>query len=93
MKHNLAAISLLLFGISVLLLIGLTLSEAELLGLSAGAERLITFLLLILPAGAGAMLGVMSLMRGEGRNWLAAAGILLNTLFALFHLMIILFAG
>jgi hypothetical protein len=93
MKRNLAGMSLLLFGISVLLLIGLTLSEAELLGMSARAERLMTFGLLVLPAGIGAGLGVMSLMRREGRTWLAAAGILLNTLFALFHLMVILFAG
>ena len=93
MKRNLAGMSLLLFGVSVLLLIGLTLSDAELLGMSAGAERLMTFLLLVLPAGIGAVLGVMSLLRREGRTWLASAGILLNTLFALFHSMVILFAG
>ena len=93
MQHNLAGTSLLLFGLSILLLIMLTLFEAALLGISAAAERLITFLLLVLPAGSGALLGVLSLRRKEGRTWLAVTGILLNALFALFHLMILLYAG
>jgi hypothetical protein len=61
--------------------------------MSTTAERLITFLLLVLPAGAGAMLGVLSLIRRQGPLWLAWAGVALNGLFALFHVMIILFAG
>jgi hypothetical protein len=50
-------------------------------------------MLLVLPAGIGAILGVLSLKREQGRAWLAGAGILLNTLFALLHLMIVLLAG
>jgi hypothetical protein len=35
----------------------------------------------------------MSLVRREGRAWLAVTLVALNTLFALFHLLIVLFAG
>jgi hypothetical protein len=35
----------------------------------------------------------MSLVRKEGRTWLAVIGIVLNSLFALFHLAGVLFAG
>jgi hypothetical protein len=61
--------------------------------MSTLAERIVTFALLVLPAGLGAVLGVMSLMRREGQNGLAITGILLNTPFAVFHLLIVLFAG
>ena len=93
MKRSLAAVSLLLLGISVLLLIAWTALESVFVGMSGVAERIITFALLVLPAGVGAVLGVRSLMQREGRAGLAITGIVLNTLFALFHLMIILFAG
>jgi len=90
---KLSQVSLFLFGASVVLLVALTLFESVLVGMSLGIERLVTFLLLILPAGIGAILGALSLLRKEGRIWLAVTGVVLNTLFALFHLMIVLFAG
>ncbi len=93
MKLSLAGKSLLLFGVSIVLLVSLTLFESALLWLSLGVERLITFLLFVLPAGAGAVLGVMSLVRREGRAWLAVIGIVMNSLFALLHLLIVIFAG
>lgn len=93
MTRKLAVASLVLFGISVILLALLTLFESVLVGISPDAERLITFLFLVWPAGLGAILGVMSLVHQEGRIWLAIAGIILNTFFAIFHLMIVLFAG
>lgn len=93
MKLSLAAGSLLLFGLAVVLLIILTLFESALLGMSPKTERIISLLGLVLPAVVGAALGVMSLTRREGRAGLAIVGIVLNTLFALFHLMVILFAG
>lgn len=93
MKLSLATGSLILFGLSLLFLVLLTLFESALLGLSPEAERIITLSGLVLPAVVGAGLGVMSLVRGEGRAGFAATGIGLNTLFALFHLMIVLFAG
>ena len=93
MKPDLAGRSLILFGVSVILLVALTLSESALAGMSPGAERLVTFLALVLPSGAGSVLGTISLIRREGQAWLAVPGVVLNTLFALFHLMIILFAG
>jgi hypothetical protein len=93
MRATLAASSLLLFGLSVFFLAALTLLEGVLVGFGPQGERSLTFMLLVLPAGIGAILGVLSLKREEGRAWLAGAGILLNTLFALFHLMIVLLAG
>lgn len=93
MKLDLAGKSLLLLGVSVVFLIALTLFESALAGVSLNGERAITFLLLVLPAVVGVLYGVMSLIRKEGKVWLAVVGALLNALFALFHLAIILFAG
>ena len=91
--QTLAGRSLLLLGLSVVLLLALTAFESALVGLSTGAERVVTFLLLVCPAAIGALLGGLSLLRREGRAGQAVAGIVLNTLFAAFHLLIILFAG
>jgi hypothetical protein len=75
------------------MLIAMTALESVFVSMSWAAERIITFALLVLPAGVGAVLGVRSLTQREGKAGLAITGIVLNTLFALFHLMIILFAG
>lgn len=93
MQPNYARTSLLLFGISTLLLIVLTLFESALAGVSQSLERIITFLALVLPAGVGAVFGWLSLVRREGKNWLALSGLIFNALFALFHLAILSFAG
>lgn len=93
MKLGLAGGSLVLFAFSILLLVAWTTFESALSGMSSGAERLITFFMLVLPASAGAVLGTMSLARREGRAGMAITGIVLNTLFALFHLALVLFAG
>lgn len=93
MQPDYARTSLLLFGVSILLLIGLTVFEAALMNTSPALERLITFFALVLPAGVGAVFGGLSLARREGKTWLALAGLILNALFALFHLAIVLFAG
>jgi hypothetical protein len=92
-KQSLAIGSLILFGTSVIFLIAWTVFESMLAGMSTIAERIVTFALLVLPAGIGAVLGAMSLLHNKERRWLAITGILLNTLFALFHLMIVVFAG
>jgi hypothetical protein len=93
MNRSLAGSSLLLFGVSILILVALTVFESALAGLSPGVERLLTLLFLVLPPGAGSVLGVMSLVRREGKVWMAAAGAILNAFFALFHLAIVFFAG
>lgn len=93
MKRSLATFSLLLLGISVIFLTAWTVFESAFMGMSATAERIVTFALLVLPAGTGAFLGLLSLIQKEGKAGLAVAGIVLNTLFALFHLMIVLLAG
>jgi hypothetical protein len=92
-QRSLASLSLFLFGLSVVFLILLTVVESRLAGIATMTERVLTFLLLVLPPGIGAVLGVMSLTQKEGKPWLGIIGIVLNTLFALFHLMIVLFAG
>ena len=93
MKLTYATGSLLLFVLSVILLVMLTASEATLVGMPVQSERITTFFLLVLPATVGAALGLTSLAREEGQRWQAIAGTILNSLFAGFHLLIVLFAG
>jgi hypothetical protein len=93
MKISLAGRSMLLFGLCIVIMIATTWAESTLGVMSFTIQRIITFLGFVLPAGIGCVLGVMSLVRQEGHPWLATIGILLNGLFAFFHLMIILFAG
>ena len=93
MRAGFAAGSLVLLGLSVLFLVTFTMFESILVGIPSATERVLTFLLLVLPAAAGAILGVLSLVRREGRTALASLGIVSNTQFALFHLVLVLFAG
>ena len=93
MKRNLAKTSWLLFGLSLAFWLSLTIFESALGGTSFAVQRAIIFLLLVLPAGTGAVFGLMSLLRKEGRALQAILSTVLNTVFALFHILIILFAG
>lgn len=93
MQTKYARTSILLFGISVLLLILLTVAESALVGTSQTVQRIITLVALVLPALIGIVFGILSFSRKEGRTGLAVAGIILNALFALFHLALVLFAG
>jgi hypothetical protein len=93
MQSGYAKTSLYLFGLSIILLIAMTAFESALVGTSQGTQRIITFLTLVLPAMAGLVFGIISVSRKEGRTALAVTGIILNTLFAIFHLLILSFAG
>lgn len=93
MKLSLGAKSIALFVLSVLFLLLLTVFESSLAGLSLTAERAISVLLLVLPAVIGVVFGILSIMRKEPRPWVAILGILLNTLFALFFVFLLSFAG
>jgi hypothetical protein len=93
MKFSLGLKSLSLFLVSVLFLILLTLFESSLAGLSLTAERIISLLLLVLPAIIGIVFGILSIVRKESRRWIGILGILLNALFAVFHLFLLSFAG
>ena len=93
MNLSLGAKSIFLFVLSVLFLILITLFESLLLGLSTTAERIISFLLLVLPGVVGVIYGALSLAHKEAKPWVASLGILLNALFALFQLFVISFAG
>ncbi|HSJ89200.1 MAG TPA: hypothetical protein VK909_18455 [Anaerolineales bacterium] len=92
-QRSLATWSILLFGLSLVCWLALTLFESLLVGTSLVAQRAITFVLLVLPGTIGVLLGIMSLVRKEGKAWLAILSIVLNTVFALFNFMIVLFAG
>ena len=92
-QRSLAGWSITLFGISLLCWLALTLLESLLVGTSLVAQRAITFVLLVLPATIGVIFGIMSIVRKEGKVWLAILSIILNTVFALFNFMIVLFAG
>ena len=93
MNSSLGAKSIFFFILSVLLLIPLTLFESSLAGLSLSAEKMLSLLLLVLPAVIGAVFGVLSIVRKESSRWIGILGILLNTLFAVFHLFLLSFAG
>jgi hypothetical protein len=93
MRLSLGIKSLSLFLVSVLFLILLTLFESSLTGLSLRAERTISLLLLVLPAIIGILFGILSITRKESRCWVGILGILLNALFASFHLFLLSFAG
>jgi hypothetical protein len=93
MKPNLASTSILLFLVSLAMLWILTLFEAFLSGLSTGMERLVSALVLVLPAAVGVVFGFQSLRRGEPKPWIAIAGILLNGAFAIFNLLVLAFSG
>jgi hypothetical protein len=92
-KLSLGVQSLLSFLVSVLLLVLLTLFESSLTGLSLTAERIISLLLLVLPALLGIVFGIGSIVRKESRRWIGILGITLNAVFALFHLFLLSFAG
>jgi hypothetical protein len=93
MKLSLGVKSLSLFLVSVLFLLLLTLFESSLTGLSLTAERTISLLLLVLPAMMGIIFGMLSVVRKESSRWIGIIGILLNTIFAGFHLFLLSFAG
>ena len=93
MNLSLGAKAIALFGQSVLFLVLLTLFEPSLSGMSLTAEKAISALLLILPGVIGVAFGILSISRKESSLWMAILGILLNGLFALFHIFVLSFAG
>ena len=93
MKLSLGAKSIALFVLSVLLLVLLTVFESLLSGWSLTAEKVISALLLVLPAVIGVVFGILSIIRKKPRPWVAILGILLNALFALFFIFLLSFAG
>ena len=93
MKSSLGMKSIIFFFLSVLFLILLTSFESSLAGLSLTAEKIISLLLLVVPAMIGILFGVLSVIRKESRPWMGILGILLNALFAVFHLFVLSFAG
>ena len=93
MKRNFASTSILMFIISLAMLWILTLFESFLSGLTTAMERLVSVLILVLPAAVGVVFGILSLRRKEPKPWIAIAGILLNGAFAIFNVLVLTFAG
>jgi hypothetical protein len=93
MKRNFASTSILMFIISLAMLWVLTLFESFLSGLTTTMERLVSALILVLPAAAGVVFGILSLRRKEPKPWIAIASILLNGAFAIFNVLVLAFAG
>ena len=57
---------------------------------SIGVQGVAIFLLMILPAGIGIVLGVMSLKRREGKPWWAIGVIVLNIIMVLSGILLLL---
>lgn len=93
MQWSNGAKSLGLFGLSVLFLLLLTSFESLLSGLSLGMEKIISAVLLVMPALAGTAFGLLAILRREAKFWIGALGVLLNTLFAAFFIFLLSFAG
>jgi len=93
MNLSLGAKSIVLFALSVLFLILLTVFESSLSALSLTAERAISVLLLVLPAVLGLVFGIRGISAKEPKPWVAILGVLLNALFALFFIFLLSFAG
>ena len=93
MKIGLGAKSLALFALSVVFLVLLTVFESSLSNLSLTVERILTLLLLVVPALIGVVIGVLGIRRGEDRLWMSFLGTVLNALFALFFVFLLSFAG
>ncbi len=93
MEPNLGSTSILLFLISLAMLWIMTLFESFLSGLSTGWEKLVSVLILVVPAAIGVTFGILSLRRKEPKPWIAIAGILLNGAFAIFNILVLAFAG
>ena len=93
MNLSLGAKSIVLFALSVLFLVLLTVFESSLSALSLNAERAISALLLVLPGVAGVAVGILSIIRKEPKPWVSILGVLLNALFALFFIFLLSFAG
>ena len=93
MNMSLGAKSLMLFGVSMLFLILITLFESSLSGMSLTVEKILSALLLVLPGVIGIVFGAQGIIRKEASRWMSILGILLNALFALFQIFVISFAG
>ena len=91
--NTLAGRSLALLLLSVVFLILITVFESSLAAMSPTGERILSLLLLVLPAVVGSGLGILSVIRKEPRSWLGLLGAVLNGLFALFHIFLLSFAG
>ena len=93
MNLGFGAKSMIAFVLSVLFLILLTLFESLLSGVSDATERGISLAFLVLPGVIGIVYGILAIRHKESKIWVAYLGILLNGLFALFHIFVLSFAG
>lgn len=93
MKLSSGAASISLFVLSIIFLLLLTLFESSFSGMSLTAERVISALLLVVPSLLGVILGVLGILRKDGRVWMSVIGLILNALFAVSSSFLLSFAG
>ena len=93
MNLSFGAKSMIAFVLSVLFLVLLTVFESMLSGVSTATERGISLAFLVLPGVIGVVYGILAVRHKESKIWVAYLSILLNGLFALFHIFVISFAG
>ena len=67
MNLSLGVKSILLFVLSIVFLVLLTLFETALVGLTITTERMLSLLLLVLPGVAGVVYGFLGIVRKESR--------------------------
>ena len=67
MNLSLGVKSILLFVLSIVFLVLLTLFETTLVGLTLTTERMLSLLLLVLPGVAGVVYGFLGIVRKESR--------------------------
>ena len=85
--------SIILLAVSIVALLLLSYFESAFSGLSTSIERIVSFILLVLPGIAGVVFGVLGLVKKEPQKWIAILGVILNGLFAMFMLFVLSFAG
>ena len=85
--------SIILLAVSIVALLLLSYFESAFSGLSTSIERIVSFILLVLPEIAGVVFGILGLVKKEPQKWIAILGVILNGLFAMFMLFVLSFAG
>ena len=85
--------SIILLAVSIVALLLLSYFESAFSGLSTSIERIVSFILLVLPGIAGVVFGVLGLVKKEPQKWIAILGVILNGLFVMFMLFVLSFAG
>ena len=86
-SYSLLALAVISFVITGVIL------DTAVASLSLALQRWIVGLTYIMPAGFGAVMGVLALRQRSSHRWLALGSVILNGLFSLFFIMLLGIAG